>query len=239
MNEVLPTFEQQVETARIKLQRIEEAIQTAAPTSNPIRIVGASKAQSVDAIRTFSRAGFKRFGENYLQEAETKMTALKNEGIEWHFIGRIQSRKAKQIATQFSWVQSIDGMRIAQRLSRFRELNRPNDPLNCCIQVNIDHEPQKAGINPDLVHSLVAVIRDLPGLKLRGLMAIPAPQTSQALQIDAFNRVRELFDSANPRQPEYWDTLSMGMSGDYPLAVRLGSTMVRLGTSLFGPRESV
>ena len=240
MNEVLSTFHQRVDAARAKLQEIDALVQAAAPASSlvstPIRIVGASKAQSVESMRAFAQAGLKRFGENYLQEALAKKAALADEDIEWHFIGRIQSNKAKQVATNFDWVQTIDSLRLAQRLSHFRELSHPGDPINCCVQVNIDKEPQKGGVDPMEAPALVSEIGSLPGLRLRGLMAIPAALRSQALQKDAFNHIRKIFDEAKPLQPEFWDTLSIGMSGDYRLAISLHSNMVRLGTALFGPR---
>ncbi len=223
-----------------KLRQIRERIaQTACQigiASDDIRIVGASKRQTVTAIRAFAAAGLRSCGENYLQEAISKQDALSDLDLEWHFIGHIQTNKAKQVAERFAWVQTIDSLRIAQRLSDARLKHNPQQPLECCIQVNVDDEPQKAGVDRATFDALVAGVGKLPGLRLRGVMAIPTPHPCLEQRIASFRRVKALFDWASPLRTEYWDTISMGMSDDYLTAVRCGANVVRLGTALFGPR---
>jgi len=177
------------------------------------------------------QAGQRAFGENYLQEALEKITALKELEIEWHFIGHVQRNKTKALAENFAWVHGVDRLIIAERLSNQRGDNQP--ALNICIQVNIDGQDTKDGCQPEEVAELVAQISQLPNVRLRGLMVIPAPNNPQA-----FADAKVLFDAVKVQHahPEDWDTLSMGMSGDMTEAIAAGSTMVRVGTALFGAR---
>ena len=169
---------------------------------------------------------------NYLQEALQKIEALQDLGIEWHFIGHVQRNKTKHLAEKFAWVHGVDRLIIAERLSAQRLITQP--PLNLCLQVNIDAQDSKDGCQPDEVAELVKSISQLPHIKLRGLMVIPAPNNTQA-----FKAAKALFDQVKERHvhPEDWDTLSMGMSGDMVDAIAAGSTMVRVGTALFGARD--
>lgn len=229
------------ESVEFKVQAIRQTIAAAEVQKNlpadSVCLVAASKTQSIETVANFANAGITCFGENYLQEAQPKIQALKSHNIEWHFIGHIQSNKAKQIAQLFSWVQTLDSTKLAHRLNRAR-LNLPDkEPLNCCIQVNIDQEPQKAGVLPEELDALLASLHDLPGLKIRGLMAIPKPAADSRDSSSAFSRLKHLFDNAVPPNPSHWDTLSAGMSGDYLQAIGCGANLVRLGTALFGPRS--
>ncbi|MYD44645.1 MAG: YggS family pyridoxal phosphate-dependent enzyme [Gammaproteobacteria bacterium] len=226
--------------AQQKLAHIQQsiaAVQTEIDSPpETIRVIGASKAQSIETVIAFAEAGLCAFGENYLQEALPKLAALHSHKLEWHFIGRVQANKARQVAASFAWVQTLDSVRLAQRLSSARMTLSPHSPLNCCIQVNIDHEPQKAGVVPEAFDDLVMAAGELPGLRLRGVMAIPAAATNLASRIDSFNKVRALFQHAKPACSQHWDTVSLGMSGDYLDAIRCGANLIRLGTTLFGPR---
>ncbi len=181
-------------------------------------------------MRAAQEAGQRDFAENYLQEAIAKMDALSGLGIVWHFIGAIQSNKTRDIAQRFQWVHTVDRARIATRLNAAAERT-----LDVCIQVNIDAEPQKAGIRPDGLHGLVAQIRDLPRLRLRGLMTIPRADGNHRA---SFRALKSLFDKLAPDAGAEWDTLSMGMSDDYEAAIEEGATMVRIGTAIFGPRST-
>ena len=236
------TEQQAISTAeaRAKLEQIQGQInkvtdEMGVPLES-VRFVGASKAQPLSTIQAFARAGIKACGENYLQEAAAKLDELERFDLEWHFIGRVQTNKAKQVAERFTWVQTLDSVRLARRLSAARLVSRPLEPLNCCIQVNVDDEPQKAGVNAETYDELVAIAGDLPGLRLRGVMAIPQPYPELEQRIKSFEHVKAMFDNTSPPQPQHWDTISMGMSDDYLTAIRCGANLVRLGTVLFGPR---
>ncbi|MCB1827271.1 MAG: YggS family pyridoxal phosphate-dependent enzyme [Coxiellaceae bacterium] len=202
---------------------------------NGVRLLAVSKTQSQELIREAYQAGQTIFGENYLQEAVEKQVALADLDIEWHFIGAIQSNKTKIIAEQFDWVHSIDRFKIAKRLSEQRPTSLP--PLNICIEVNIDNEATKSGVLPAALLALVEEISALPNLKLRGLMAIPAHH-------DQFSEQKRCFDQVAALQQQLvqagfeLDTLSMGMSQDFEAAIAAGSTMVRLGTAIFGARRA-
>jgi pyridoxal phosphate enzyme (YggS family) len=196
-------------------------------------ILAVSKGQTAAAIETAYRAGLRNFGENYVDEAAEKMRTLSHLDICWHFIGRIQSNKTKVIAENFSWVHTIDRPRIAERLSRQRP--RPAPALNALIQVNLAGERQKGGISVASLPALVERVDSLPQLNLRGLMTLPpADLHGQDLRTH-FLRIRDLaVQHSRPDRP--LDVLSMGMSDDYELAIECGSTCVRVGTALFGPR---
>jgi pyridoxal phosphate enzyme (YggS family) len=220
-----------------KLQAVEGRIGAAcrAAGRDPagVRLLAVSKTFGPDAVRAALAAGQAAFGENYIQEAVGKIVALQGLPIEWHCIGPIQSNKTRLVAEHFDWVQSIDRLKIAQRLDAQRPDGRA--PLQVCIQVNTDGGPTKAGIAPQEVAALAAEIRRLPRLRLRGLMTIPEPAPDFAAACALHARARALFDALNADGLGL-DTLSMGMSGDLDAAIQAGSTMVRVGTAIFGQR---
>lgn len=214
--------------------RIARAVQESGRAPDAVRLVAVSKTRSADDIRRLARAGVRDVGENYVSEALPKIAALADCDLTWHFIGAIQSNKTREIAEHFAWVHTLDREKIARRLSEQRTALRA--PLNVLIQVNVDHEPQKAGIAPERLAELARYVATLPHLVLRGLMAIPAETTSVEAQRDAFRRLARLFAAARPAEASRWDSLSMGMSADFEAAIAEGATLIRLGTSLFGPR---
>ncbi|MCG2635326.1 MAG: YggS family pyridoxal phosphate-dependent enzyme [Gammaproteobacteria bacterium] len=199
-----------------------------------VRLLAVSKYHSVSDIRHLAALGQRHFGESYLQDALTKMAECEDLNLTWHFIGRIQKNKCGALASHFHWVHGIDRLIIAQRLSRQRPANMP--PLNLCIQVNISDEPAKGGIPPDPTGllELSTAISQLPQVRLRGLMGMAAAGATAAEQTAAFGQLHTLFAGLN-RAGFGLDTLSMGMSGDYPQAIAAGSTLVRIGRALFGP----
>lgn len=193
------------------------------------RLLAVSKTKSADDIRALFGLGQRAFGENYLQECLAKQKELTDLDIEWHYIGHIQRNKTKDIATRFDWVQTVERAIIAERLNDQRG-DLP--PLNVLIQINIDDEDSKSGCAVDELDELVKVILNLPKLNLRGLMIIPNKAGT-----DAFIRTKALFDDIQKKyNPPHWDTLSMGMSGDMADAIANGSTLVRVGTAIFGER---
>jgi|SRR5690554_3615424 pyridoxal phosphate enzyme (YggS family) len=220
-----------------RLQAVRTGIDAAAVRvgRNPqdIHLLAVSKAHPAAAIREAFAAGQRRFGENYLQEAQSKQASLGDLDIEWHFIGPIQSNKTQPIAQNFDWVHSVDRLKIAQRLNNARPEDLP--PLQICLQVNVSNELTKSGISIEETPELAHAISTLPHLVLRGLMAIPAPTNDANLQREQFSRIRKLFESLQ-QQGLKLDTLSIGMSDDYPAAISEGSTMVRIGSAIFGPR---
>ncbi len=198
-----------------------------------VALLAVSKNQSIEKIQAAIAAGQTAFGENYLQEALIKMAALSQHTLEWHFIGPIQSNKTKKIAEQFAWVHSVSEKKILQRLNDQRPAALP--PQNICLQINISHETTKSGIAPDEVVELATFCTQLPHLKLRGLMAIPAPQTEFNKQCAELHKMNLLY--AELREKGFaLDTLSMGMSHDMEAAIAEGATLVRIGTALFGSR---
>jgi pyridoxal phosphate enzyme (YggS family) len=202
---------------------------------NEVQLLAVSKTKSADLIRLAYEAGQRDFGESYLQEALGKMQQLQSLDICWHFIGRIQSNKTQDIASHFDWVHSIDRLKIARRLSEQRPPELP--PLNICLQVNISNEDSKSGIQLGQLNELARQIEHLPGVKLRGLMAIPAKARGLAAQRDVFKSMLQALAGLN-RQGMKLDTLSMGMSGDMEAAIAEGATIVRIGTAIFGEREA-
>jgi len=223
------------------LARVKARIAVSAKASErdpaDIKLVAVSKTRPAGEISLLYEAGQHSFGESYVQEALPKINALGRCGIEWHFIGRIQSNKSREIARYFDWVHSVDRVDIARRLSQQRP--RSLAPLNICIQVNISREPSKAGIAPEAVADLVAEVRELPGISLRGLMII-APRHGTNQDTDRghdFQQLNNLRSQIEHRQGIHLDTLSMGMSGDLEDAVRFGTTIVRIGSAIFGVRE--
>lgn len=202
--------------------------------SGQVKLVAVSKGQPVERLQALIAAGHRAFGENYLQEAQEKMQILADVDLEWHFIGKIQSNKTAAIARQFQWVHSVCTSQIARRLSAARPTVLP--PLNICIEVNTSGESSKSGIRAEEVFSLAYELVQLPGLRLRGLMAILAHTTDFAAQRASFHSLRALFDKMQQANIPV-DTLSMGMSGDFEAAIAEGSTLVRVGTALFGKRS--
>jgi len=213
--------------------RLWQAETEAGRAPESVALIAVSKTQPADAIRAAHAAGQRAFGENYLQESLEKMAVLADLPLEWHFIGPIQSNKTRPIAENFAWVHGVDRLKIAQRLSDARPASLP--PLNICIEVNVSGEESKGGVEPNEVQTLAEAVAQLPGLKLRGLMAIPAPTNDIALQHQQFRMLRELLESLKQRGLAL-DTLSMGMSEDFPAAIVEGATIVRIGTAIFGPR---
>lgn len=200
-----------------------------------VTLLAVSKAQSAEKLREAYQTGQTKFGENYLQEALNKQAELADLNIEWHFIGPIQSNKTQPIAQHFSWVHGVDRLKIAQRLNDARPADLP--PLQICLQVNISGETSKSGVAPDALAELVKAVSILPRLKLRGLMSIPEPRDDEALQRQQFKQMRLLFNRL-VNEGYALDTLSMGMSGDYKIAIEEGATMVRIGSAIFGARPA-
>lgn len=202
--------------------------------ADDVRLLAVSKTFAPDALREAYRAGQTCFAESYAQEALDKIASLHELPIEWHYIGPIQSNKTRAIAENFAWVHSVDRLKIAERLSGQRPAHLP--PLQVCLQVNISGEASKGGISPNNVGALAHAVAKLPNLKLRGLMAVPAPSDDAAAQRLPFAELRKLRDQLN-RQGLHLDTLSMGMSHDFAAAIAEGATIVRIGTAIFGGRD--
>ena len=220
-------------------RRIQKATLKAGRDPDSVRLLAVSKTRPPEDLRAAFEAGQQAFGENYLQEALDKIDALDDlDGIEWHFIGPIQSNKTRQIAEAFAWVHSVDRLKIARRLSEQRPASLP--ALNICLQVNVNNEASKSGCTLDQLPELVSALSELPNLSLRGLMAIPDPdQPEGELRLsfrklaNTLNDLKQAFPEAGPL-----DTLSMGMSDDLELAIAEGATWVRVGTALFGARPA-
>ncbi|TVQ35960.1 MAG: YggS family pyridoxal phosphate-dependent enzyme [Wenzhouxiangella sp.] len=213
--------------------RIQAACQRCGRDPGSVRLLAVSKGQPLAALEALAELGQPAFGESYVDEALSKITALSGRALDWHFIGPVQSNKTRAIAEHFDWVQSIDRAKIVRRLADQRPDNLP--PLNVLVQVNLDDERQKAGCPPDQVPALAETIVQSSQLRLRGLMAIPAPRQKTSEQVAVFARLHRLFTSLQDDH-ESVDTLSAGMSGDLEAAIMAGSTLVRVGTDLFGPR---
>lgn len=214
------------------LQSIENASRSA---GRPVRLLAVSKTQPAQAVRALAAQGQRAFGENYVQEAVAKREALADLGLEWHLVGHLQSNKASDAARTFDWVHSVDRARLVDALVRHRPGSLP--PLQVLVQVNIDGEAAKHGCRPQDVDGLADAIAAQPRLCLRGLMAIPRPAPDLATRREAFRAMKRLFDALGQRHAGI-DTLSLGMSGDYVAAIEEGSTLVRIGTALFGARPA-
>lgn len=229
-------------TISTKLHDVEATIRTAAEGAGrapgSVRLLAVSKTFGADAVLEAMQAGQRAFGENYLQEALDKIAAVAQaapgEAVEWHFIGPIQSNKTRPIATHFAWVHSVDRLKVAQRLSE----QRPPElgPLNICLQVNVSGEASKSGIAEAELPELARQVATLPNLRLRGLMAIPEPESDPVKQREPFARMRGLLERLRADGLEL-DTLSMGMSADLQAAVAEGATIVRIGSAIFGARH--
>ena len=198
-----------------------------------VTLLAVSKTKPAQAVRAAVAAGQGAFGENHLQDAMTKVDALGGQGVSWHFIGAVQSNKTRPIAEHFDWVHGIERGKIATRLSAQRPTGR--GPLDACIEVDVSGEDTKSGVPPSEVEPLARLIRELPGLRLRGLMAIPRPAEDFEAQRIPFRQLREILDDLNAKGFGL-DTLSMGMTGDLEAAIAEGATIVRIGTAIFGPR---
>lgn len=198
-----------------------------------VRLLAVSKKKSVEDIVSAASAGQRDFGESYLQEALEKIAALENENLCWHFVGPIQKNKTRQIATHFDWVHGIERLIVAERLSTQRPSGLP--PLQVCLQVNIDREHSKSGVQCEQVQDLASALQELPNLELRGLMAIPRQTSDTIHRRRRFAQLREMLEQLN-ESGFGLDTLSMGMSDDLEAAVAEGATIVRIGTAIFGAR---
>ncbi len=214
--------------------RIARAEQAAGRMAGSVRLLAVSKTRSAEAVRAAYACGQRAFGENYVQEGVAKIAALPELDLEWHFIGPLQSNKTREVAAHFHWVHSLEREKIARRLAEQRPPGLP--PLQVCIQVNIDDEASKSGCRPGELPALVRAVLALPQLQLRGLMCIPRPGNSAAFTDLAKTR-QDLLVSIPGLSAIRFDTLSMGMSEDLEAAVVAGSSMVRIGTALFGRRS--
>lgn len=223
ISENLSRIQQQIEQISAEYQR------------ENVRLLAVSKTKPVQAIEEAIRAGQYAFGENYVQEGVEKIAYFSgNKSLEWHFIGPLQSNKSRLVAEHFDWIQTVDRFKIAERLNDQRPEHLP--PLNVLIQINISDESSKSGIQPEEMFSLAEKISQFPRLKLRGLMAIPKPESEPEQQKIALRKMKDLFNRLQ-QQFESVDTLSMGMSDDMASAIECGSTMVRIGTAIFGERN--
>ena len=212
---------------------IKENCELSGKDPEKLVLIGASKSQPVEKIQEAYEAGLKNFGENYLQEAESKIGKL-SKTIIWHFIGSVQSRKAKKIAEIFDWVHTLDSLKVARKLNDARPKSK--GALNVCIQVNIDLEETKSGIHEKDLENFLEETLSLENIKVRGLMAIPRPRPTIEEQKEIFNKIEKRFSSLSKKVIGF-DTLSMGMSTDYGAAIQEGATMIRIGTGIFGPRK--
>lgn len=214
--------------------RLAAACRAAGRSPEEVVVLAVSKTASPESVREACAVGQRAFGENYIQEAVEKMALLGDLPLEWHCIGPIQSNKTRLVAAHFDWVQTVDRLKIAQRLSEQRPAELP--PLQVCIQVNVDGAGSKSGVAPDEALALARAVAVLPRLHLRGLMCIPEPVADFEAARAVFAKVRTLFDELRAQGLEL-DTLSMGMSADLEAAVHAGSTLVRVGTAIFGERS--
>ncbi len=218
-------------------KRIKEASGTCKRNPESIQILAVSKKHNLDRIKIAYKYGLRHFGENYVQEALGKIQDFNPSDINWHFIGPIQSNKTRAIANNFSWVHSVDRLKIAERLSAQKKSSLAD--INICIQINVDDEKSKSGFSLKEAVNVVPMIKNLPGLKLRGLMAIPKLRGSLNEQREPFKKLNDLFNEIAQEMGDdsYFDTLSMGMSSDLEAAIYENTNIVRVGTDIFGPRE--
>ena len=227
-----------MENIRTRLEQVRQQIREAeirfGRPANSVKLLAVSKTWPVESLLAAAAAGQRAFGENYLQEALTKINAIDNSELEWHYIGAIQSNKTRDLAANFQWVHSVDRAKIARRLSEQRPPDLP--PLNICLQVNISNEATKSGITTDEALAVAQEIATLPNIKLRGLMAIPEAITDFGEQRAIFRQVRELQEMLIANGLTL-DTLSMGMSNDMEAAIAEGATIVRVGSAIFGQRD--
>ena len=215
--------------------RVAAAAQAVGRSTDDVQLMAVSKTWPAEAVREAAEAGQRVFGENYVQEGVDKVEALRGMGLEWHFIGPLQSNKTRPVANAFDWVHSIDRLKIAERLSAQRDVHLA--PLNVCVQVNVSGEDSKSGVAPEQAIELAHAVAVLPQLRLRGLMCIPEPTEDAALLRARFGLLRSLRDALLKGGLEV-DTLSMGMSHDIEPAIAEGATIVRVGTGIFGERQT-
>jgi pyridoxal phosphate enzyme (YggS family) len=225
------TIAENIEQLSGRLQRLERRYERSAAS---VKLLAVSKRHPVESIIAANKAGIEDFGENYLQEALDKIQHLSSIRVNWHFIGPIQSNKTKAIAENFQWVHSIDRLKIAQRLNDQREFSQSK--LNICVQIKLSQETSKSGIELGEAEALCDAVEALPSLQLRGLMAIPAAEPDLDSQRIAFRVLAQEYSRLKPRYAQF-DTLSMGMSNDFEAAIAEGSTLIRIGTGIFGPRS--
>lgn len=222
------------DTAYAAIERRIALAAQAAGRPGGVDLLAVSKSQSAAAIRALAAAGQRAFGENYVQEALAKQAELADLPLTWHLIGALQSNKCREAARHFDWLHTLDRAKLVEPLAHYRPADRP--PLNVLIQVDIDEEASKSGCRPEEIGDLAAAVARQPRLRLRGLMAIPAPWPEIERRRDAFARMHRLFERLRDAYPGV-DTLSLGMSADFEDAIAAGSTLVRIGTALFGARR--
>jgi pyridoxal phosphate enzyme (YggS family) len=214
--------------------RIAQACMAASRSVDSVTLLAVSKGQSSAAINSAASAGVENFGENFLQESLPKIETLAGRELTWHFIGRLQANKTRQVAENFAWVHAVDRLKIAERLSAQRPVRAP--PLNLCLQLHVGGEASKGGVEAADLATLAAAVRALPSIRLRGLMCMPPAETAIQRQREWFRETRQVFDYLNERGLGL-DTLSMGTSADFEAAIAEGATIVRVGTAIFGPRS--
>ena len=212
-------------------RRVDAAAQRA---GHAVRLLAVSKTRPAAAVRALAAQGQRAYGENYVQEALAKQRELADLALEWHLVGPLQSNKCRDVAERFDWLQTLDREKLVAPLDRHRAAGAP--PLNVLIQVNIDAEASKSGCAPEAVPALARQVAAAARLRLRGLMAIPEPKPDPAARRGAFRRMRDLYNALKSTFPQI-DTLSLGMSDDFELAIEEGATLVRIGTALFGRRD--
>ena len=221
------------ENIRQVQERINRAAGRCARSVDSVTLLAVTKSQPAEIVRAAAHAGLSEFGESYVQEALAKIELLKDLPLIWHFVGKVQSNKTRDVAENFAWVHGIDRLRTAERLCAQRPFHAP--ALNVCLQVNLDDEASKGGVAPTELPALAAAVAALPRLRLRGLMCIPPPDADMDAQARRFAAVAALLARLNAQGAQL-DTLSMGMSADLEAAICAGATIVRVGTALFGAR---
>ena len=223
------------ESVRAACDRIAAAARAAGRSVDSVTLLAVSKGQSSAAIDSAASAGVEHFGENFVQECLPKMEALIGRELTWHFIGRLQANKTRPVAENFAWVHAVDRLKIAERLSAQRPFHAP--PLNVCLQLHVGGEASKGGVESVDMRELARGVASLPRLRLRGLMCMPPPEDEVSRQRQWFHEARQVFDYLNEHGLGL-DTLSMGTSADFEAAIAEGSTIVRIGTAIFGPRPT-
>ena len=222
------------ESAQATQSLVARACRAASRSVDSVTLLAVSKGQSSAAIDSAARVGIENFGENFLQESLPKIESLKGRELTWHFIGRLQANKTRAVAENFAWVHAVDRIKIAERLSAQRPFHAP--PLNVCLQLHVGGEASKGGVEAAQIAPIAMAIRNLPRIKLRGLMCMPPAETDVQRQREWFRETRQVFDYLNERGLGL-DTLSMGTSADFEAAIAEGATIVRVGTAIFGPRS--
>jgi PLP dependent protein len=223
------------ESAREAQSRIATAARAAGRSVDSVTLLAVSKGQSGAAIDSVARAGIEHFGENFVQESLPKIEALSGRELTWHFIGRLQANKTRPVAERFSWVHTVDRLKIAERLSAQRPFHA--SALNICLQLHVGGEASKGGVDAAGMRELASQVSALPQLRLRGIMCMPPAESDVSRQRQWFREARQVFDYLN-EQGHGLDTLSMGTSADFEAAIAEGATLVRIGTAIFGPRDT-